>query len=148
VTHNAHSTRTWSRFGDDPNVLQEWLFSRSGKITTDDGDELQQAEIGSYLANGAHFILAACQAGEGKGERNNLANMFGRLIPQAHIWSNQVIGIAELAFDENGLVNGAQFFADRLYNNTRFNSACRKSEDIVYHIEPRPDQIAFKRSMR
>jgi hypothetical protein len=50
-------------------------------------DENKMSGLSVFLEDKAAIVLQSCSTGQGRGEQENMANMFHRLFPQAEIWS-------------------------------------------------------------
>jgi len=79
-------------------------FGMPGRLLLSDEKQLKGAGISGGLLPEAQIIIESCSAGKGREGRNNIANMFRRIFPQAAkkgIWAATKPGsVYKLIFDE------------------------------------------------
>ncbi len=112
-----------SGHGTQKTLELEESFFRFDRALLDTSDEemLDQARLPALLKAGGSIVLQSCTTGEGKQSGNNLARMFGRLFPQAHVYAPTVVTNNWLQWSDDGHFVGPGFLPGKPF---------------TYHIAP------------
>ncbi len=91
IVLGGHGSRDAISFGtDDPATYRFTLAGNSRTLNLNDQRKLSQANISSTLIKNGQIILESCSTGEGKSQKNNIANLLRKAFPQARaqgIWA-------------------------------------------------------------
>jgi len=104
----AHSNQTEMRFGRSEDA--------AAILSLEDGNLVAQSLIGETVRKDGHVILVACNAGEGREKKDNLANMFGGIFKHAAVWSTEVPdNLQTIVLNTEGVITDVKFHHGKVY---------------------------------